>query len=212
MTYAVIVQRAIPNGDTANPFISVYTYQTDVLLPTSVEAQALADAFWDFWVAPNPGWGLAVHTTMVTNRVEVTFPYAPDALGIHVGTEAGLQGGDPTNRFVAVEFKQERQRADMRAGFKRFGYLTEATLTAGQPISTYLTQLNTLAGMLSERLDFTNGLDEFHAVPIIVKRIPYTAPSGNTAYRLPSGMDAFTSYNAQSWAYSRITTQNSRKG
>lgn len=114
-------------------------------------------------------------------------------------------------RFNAFEFKSPRTIGNIRQGKKRFGAISEGMVTNGALNPTFASVMVDVASDLSDPLFATVSGVSVQFTPIIVKRIPYTAPSGRTAYRLPEGLDPLAYSVADNWVYQSVTTQNSRK-
>jgi hypothetical protein len=106
----------------------------------------------------------------------------------------------------------QRQRQDMRHGYKRYvGMHEDAILANGwNNAHAQYTALVALAGALSLNLDNPVGApDDFE--PVVVKRIKYLAPSGNYAWRLPTSQGELVYYVIDTCSLRPPTTQVSRK-
>lgn len=197
--------------DTDNPMINTFTYVTTSILPSTVEAAELGDAFWGLFFVSNTDLAQVLSDDMVVQSIEITSPYDPTVLAILVVNESGLSTAANQPRFLAIEFRSPRTRTDIRGGFKRFGVTTEGIVNGEAIDAGALTLIANIRDQLGTVLNYTLGGAATAATPAIVKRIPYTTPSGSTAYRLPSS-DLELEYSpATAWVYWRVTTQNSRK-
>lgn len=211
MTLYQVIAQAVDGTAFNNPIVSAFYYDVDDLLPSSAVATDLADQFDAVVLDTVAGIPSVLHAATAYQSVVVTSPFDPTVLGIEVVNKVGQRAGTAMPLFVAWGFKSQRTRADIRAGFKRFGRVTEADTGGELPTAGALTVLNTLAGTLSQQLVVTDGVSEFRAIPIIVKRIKYVTPEGNDAYRLPTSPLEYQFSRAENWNFDRITTQNSRK-
>lgn len=210
MTLYNVVFTAYANDDDSNPFVNAFQYDVDDVLPSSAVAQSLAQQFSDEVIIAAGGWVDVVQFGMDTESVVVTSPFDPTVLGIELPVEPGTRPGAQMPRFVAWGFKSERTRADIRAGFKRFGLISE-TDTAGQvPSVDALAMLNGFATVLNQTLTVSDGVSSFNARPIIVKRVKYVTADGKDAYRLPNSPLEYQ-YMFANWKFQAITTQSSRK-
>lgn len=210
MTLYLVVTEALDSGSPANPFVNAFTYDVSDVLPSSVVAQQLANNFRDQVLSGTDGWEDIVRATTTIQRVIVTSPFNPSVLGINTTPLSGNRPTPSMPRFVAWGFKSERTRADIRAGFKRFGVLSEGDTVGDAPSGSMLLILDAFADKMSAVLEVSDGIDDYTATPVIVKRIAYETPEGNTAYRLPESPTEYQ-YMTCNWAFQSITTQNSRK-
>jgi len=105
----------------------------------------------------------------------------------------------------------ERQNARVRNGRKFIPLSLESDVAGNVIVGGTVTLLTNLANAMASALN-PAGVD--HLTPVIVGRIPYTTPSGRTAYRLPASQaemgDAY-SLVTSARALPRVTTMNSRK-
>lgn len=206
-----LVLSLIDNSQSNNEFINSFFYDVDDLLPSSIVASSLATEFHDQVVDGAGGIMSVLQTATVARLIVVTSPFDPTVLSISNINLVGLRAGTAMPKFVAWGFKSQRTRADIRAGFKRFGRISESDTAGDVPNGTALGLLNTLAGTLQTNLNPSDGVSSFIARPVIVKRIKYTSPSGNPAYRLPNDPLEYEYSVADNWGFDEITTQNSRK-
>lgn len=208
--FAVTLEGEI-TGESFNPFINVFTYDVNTILVDAETCLTFAEAFWQRIVTGTGALETIITTATILTRVVVTVPSDPSALGIFTDTVTGDRTGASLPRFVAWGFKSERKDARIRAGFKRFGLVAEGDTAGSDPSSTFVPALDTFAENMSAPISFNTSAGGFLATPVIVKRVPYTTPSGSTAYRLPTGLDPYVYYVADNWDFQALTTQNSRK-
>lgn len=211
MTLFVVTLEGEITGESFNPFVNVFTYDLNTILADSETCLTFAQAFWQRIVTGTGALETIVSLATIFTRVVVTVPSDPSALGIYTDTVVGDRTGSGMPRFVAWGFKSERKDARIRAGFKRFGLVSESDTAGSEPSSTFLPALETFADNMSVPIEFNTSAGGFIATPVIVKRVPYTTPSGSTAYRLPTGLDPYIYYVADNWDFQALTTQNSRK-
>lgn len=122
-------------------------------------------------------------------------------------TYPGTRVGTPLPVIVAAGFKAPRGRTDMRAGFKRVPFQSEADTDGEIWNSAYEDELNAFAVALSSNL--TLGGNTW--IPVTVKRIKYTTDEGKTAYRLPKTQAEAVSVQAIFAPILQVTNQVSRK-
>lgn len=211
MSLYQIAFTSFANDDESNPYVNTFYYDVDDVLPSSEVALGLADAFYTEIVNAAAGWKAIVQVGMDSDTIVVTTPFNPTVLGIKNTAVVGLRSGGQMPRFVSWGFKSERKRADIRAGFKRIGLISETDTSGSVPAVGMLTALNDFAGLMSSSLPIDVLSGSFNAVPVIVKRIAYTTPSGKPAYRLPDSPTEYQFATADNWVFQSITTQNSRK-
>lgn len=208
--FAVTLEGEI-TGESFNPFVNVFTYDLNTILPDAETCLTFATAFWNRIVTGTGALETIVSAATIFTRVVVTVPADPSALGIFTDTVVGDRTGPSLPRFVAWGFKSERKDARIRAGFKRFGLVAEADTAGSEPATTFVAALDTFAENMSAPIEFSTTAGGFIATPVIVKRVAYTTSSGSTAYRLPTGLDPYVYYVADNWDFQTVTTQNSRK-
>ena len=138
---------------------------------------------------------------------------------------AGVNGEDTTTGVAmspasAYGFRSARSRLDIRRGFKRYVGASEGTVQSGGQIATsFLTGgLGTIADRLGDTLTYDDEGNTLSYAPVIVKKFPYTTPSGRTAYRYATDADGGESAQlaqvagADVWQpYTQIRTQVSRQ-
>lgn len=211
MTLYVAAFESVRGTDTSNPFVQVFMYDVNDLLPSSAVALSLAEAVDLQIVQETNGWENLVSTNMVGSRIIVTSPFDPTVLGIRSVTAVGARPGNSAPRFVSWGFKSERTRADIRAGFKRVGEISETDINGDVPTLAMLTILEGFAANLSAELEVSDGVSAFSAIPVVVKRVKYITPEGRDAYRLPNDPSEYAFSFATNWTFQAVTSQNSRK-
>lgn len=211
MPYYYAVVSSTINGETANPAINAFTFLTTEITPTGLGAENLAIQMLSKYYSPGANLRSIIHEDTTIDSIVVTAPQVPTVLHVETVGNAGEATGDMMPRFNAFEFKSPRSVGNIRQGKKRFGAISEGMVTAGVLNPTFLTLMQDVAADLSDPLVATVSGVSVQFTPIIVKRIPYTAPSGRTAYRLPEGLDPLAYAIADNWVYQSVTTQNSRK-
>jgi hypothetical protein len=207
--YNVIIESNVAT-DPDNTYVNVLQYVASDPVPNSLEINAFIDAFVADIIEGVDGLLTILSAGMIVQRVIATCPPIPSLLAVRTVVETGLRGGTQMPRFVAWGFKAERSVGDIRSGFKRFGKISEADTAGDAPTAAMLVLLDAFAENLTENVRYDYGAGMLNASPVIVKRIKYTAPSGNPAYRLPEAGDTLN-YMPAVWTFDAITTQNSRK-
>lgn len=211
MTLYSVKVTAVVSGQSNNPLINLFTFDAQDLGPDSELADGLADDFITEMVSAGSGLPLAVHTATVFTSVEVRCPFDDSVIAVRSINVAGQRVGTGMPRFVAWSFKQARGRGDMHQGNKRLGLVSEADTSGDAPAAGMVSVLDDVAQAMRLGYAITTSGGTFAVTPIIVKRIKYVTPEGNTAYRLPNGTDPYVWYPATSWTFDKISTQNSRK-
>jgi len=212
MSYYALTLQSTLFGDTSNPAINVFTYLTSEITPSNDGAQELANAFQNKFLIDEENLVIICSEDTTFDGFTIVAPQVPTVLHVNADTQVGTSSTPSEARFITAEFYSPRSVGNIRGGFKRFGLMSEVNVTNGiAAAGGFTTALNNLADALSADLNGTVGGLPVVFSPIIVKRIAYTAPSGNTAYRLPQGLDPFNFAYADNWVYKRITTQNTRK-
>jgi hypothetical protein len=103
----------------------------------------------------------------------------------------GTIGTESFPHAVAVNFTLRPASRAVRPGSKRYAGVPESASNHNViNDSSYITQLNLVKDNLA--LEIAAPTDPVSSyIPVVVKRIPYTTPGGNPAYRLPtSGTEA----------------------
>jgi hypothetical protein len=148
----------------------------------------------------------SIDVTSLANPADfATVPGVPDS-----GNVGGTSGQDLAP-FLAAAIRFNRQRSDMRHGWMRFSGFREGQVTGELWSGAVTDALTTLGTLLMQ--DIMDETDSFSVCRLhIVKRIPYTTPSGKRGYRLPQDASEYVSYIPLTFdVYPRVTTQNSRK-
>lgn len=123
----------------------------------------------------------------------------------------GTRTGEPLPPINVAAFKSAKPSSSQAPARKRFGALSESDVTGNglQDVSGFFTALDALAVKLGE--DMVTGTGNTYE-PVIVKRIPYLAPSGKKAYRLPASQAEADDFPAINWSWDNVvTSQITRK-
>jgi hypothetical protein len=127
----------------------------------------------------------------------------------------GGVAGASSAQFVAGGLRTNRITRAVRRGFKRIAGVPAAAVGEIGGISgTYLTNLNALASVMSETLEYTEGGNALSFVPCVVSKQPYETPAGNTAYRYYASLETQLDHVASgvTWeTYSNVRSQGSRQ-
>lgn len=205
----LVFRQRFLNTDLLNVFY--YQQMTVNSSPTETSPNGLMTAFMED-VAPSIA---AIQVVGVTyTELECINLFDPDDLGSDTGLS--LPGGtvvaaDVESPWTVFEFQTNRTSRNIRRGAKRFSGVSEAWLIQGQLDPTHTALVGAVSVALSAAIQAASlpGTPLFQ--PVTVKRIPYVTSSGSTAYRLPENAGESVEYVA-TWNYTRISTQNSRKG
>lgn len=209
--YYVVKVKSIFDLDGANPAINVFTYSTTESAPTQAGAEVLLAEFKDTMFTAEQ-WQDCVNEATLVGDIEIIAPQVPAVLVVDSESFPGNTVGQYLPLFNAAGFYAPRTRGDIRQGKKRIGIISEANQTNGEWESSFTPFLSALAVQFGLTITQTVSSVSVDFVPVIVKRIPYTAPSGRTAYRLPEAGDALVMAAAPDWEYQpKVTTQNTRK-
>lgn len=161
-----------------------------------------------------PQMKLATSTAIDYRRVSVREILPGFGFKEHIFAEnnTGAISGEHFPVFVAAEMYSPRRVGNIRAGFKRFAGIGEASATNGVLIPTSLAIWQTLADMLNAWVDIIEGVDVVGTLrPVIVKRIKFTNDQGRESYRLPETLAELEYAQAAYTPRENLTTQNSRK-
>jgi hypothetical protein len=169
-------------------------------------AQALAEAFQSEMTPILRG---LLSDEANIDFIEVTNLFDADVLWTEPIEESGSQSGDVATNFTSLSYRTTRVRRDIRRGFKRFGPIPASFILDGEPNPASQTTFDAGATYLGQSI--TDPTESNIYVPVIVKRIPYTTPSGRAGYRLPATQAEAEWFVASEWDFRGITTQNSRK-
>ncbi len=187
---------------------------TTSILPSNQEAAQLNYEFVEM-VLPHIRNVVSHHWSAV--MVYTIAPQQPDVFAAHAftpGSTLGLRTGEAMPMFAAWGMEVQRQRRDIRNGYKRFGPIAETDQNGGVATAGALTNLNLLRNAMNLPLELTYQEGGSTASMVIVKRVKYIPdPERPTryAYRIPIGGDPLVYYTANQWVYDRLTTQNTRK-
>lgn len=130
------------------------------------------------------------------------------------GLFGGVTGAS-SSQILASGFRTNRVTRAVRRGFKRIGAVPAARVGEfGALTSPQLTAMATLAGEMSDTLNYTDGGNALSFVPTVVSKQPYTTPAGNQAYRYWPTLTEQLAHVAQgvTWeVYSTARGQQSRQ-
>lgn len=144
-------------------------------------------------------------------------PQAPDVFAAYAwtsGTMPGLRAGEALPPYVAWGFETARQRRDIRNGYKRFGPVSEADQSGGNPVAGAMAGLTAMRNAMNANLELEYGGGGSTASMVIVKRVRYNPDPEQPdkwSYRIPIAGDPLVYYEANQWVFDRMTTQNTRK-
>lgn len=120
----------------------------------------------------------------------------------------GARTAVSTPPFIAVGYKAQRDRLDVRNGYKRIPFPGSDVIEEESYAPTASVALETLRSALSATLVSVNG-NQY--TPIVVKRIKYTTPGGEIAYKLPENQAQMIYFLSTYALQPYVTTQNTRK-
>lgn len=137
-------------------------------------------------------------------------PFVPQVHGSYTGD------GEPP--FIALGFRTNQVRRDIRRGYKRFGGLSEGLVNAGGGIDTSLTEIVSLANKMGATLTYDDSGNTLTFVPAIVKKEKYAVPGTSPVryafrYLRPldnTGRDAQIALTAQGVNWEPYTTARSQ--
>lgn len=99
-------------------------------------------------------------------------------------TVNGDRTGETQNPLNSYGFRTNRVNRDIARGTKRFtGVLESDTTSGGILTGGQVAQLQLVADLMSEVLDYQDEGQEVSFTPVVVHKQPYTTPKGRTAYR-----------------------------
>lgn len=160
--------------------INVYTYHKEVEAET---AETMSGMFNDIMLSK---LRLFQHGNMKHEEIEVV--NLGDPTDFHVRTLANVAGneiGEALPIFNSLNFTLRAGDRRIRPGSKRISGLTEAQHANGVITAAItLGQIEAFRAALAAPWETVPGVPR--AVPVIVKRVAYTAPSGKPAYRWPT--------------------------
>lgn len=186
---------------------NVWFYRDELGTPSPDDAAEVIATEFVSDVIPSMADVLSVEATI--SEIEVTNLFDAAQLYVLPLAVVGTGAGDVCPPFTALSMRTSRVRRDIRRGQKRFGPISEGLVTDGVLDPAGLPLLQPLADAMENNLD--PAAVETLYQPIIVKRIAYTTPSGNTAYRLPETLAELEYFLTDTWEIVGVTTQNSRK-
>ena len=189
--------------------LNVFHYRD---LTGNVTSELLND---EFAVVMVPLIQAAMHNTVTLVQTETRNVFDPLDFHVKVLSVTGSITGASSvllPSWFAASMRMNRQRIDMRHGYKRFTGIVEGSVqgNAWNITEPQVTALVALAGQLNLPLDVdADVLDD--AQPVVVKRIKYTTAAGKTAYRLPQNQGEFAYFDVTTATLLPPTTQDTRK-
>lgn len=193
---------------------NVFHYLTTSLVASIQEAFNLNTVFMSDVLPHIRG---ILSATWQANTIYTIAPQQPDvfaAWAFTPGSTPGTRAGEALPIYNAWSFETIRQRRDIRNGYKRFGPMSEADQSGGNPTAGALPQLTAARNALNANLELEFGGGGSTASMIIVKRVRYNPDPerpDHWSYRLPGPGDPLVYYEANQWTFDRMTTQNTRK-
>lgn len=195
--YSVTVKMGEPGAQVIN----VFFYQAS---PSSASATAIG-LRTSFDAAVRVAMQGILSTGLFFNSIDTVnlFDNSDFENYLYAVRPAGLRPGQIIPSFNAFKFKSAKPTSSQQPARKAFGYISE-TDVGGSSIVTggsFQTAANTLATQLGTNLVLAGPMT---FQPVIVRRIPYTTPSGKPAYRLPEGLGESTTFPAINWSYDTV--------
>jgi len=192
-----------------NLVLNVYFYRA---LTAGLVAENLENGFNSTLMPYITG---AQTSNLAHTRVEVVNLFdSADYQDVAVAANGGIAVSTPElmPNFVAAPIRINRQRADMRHGYKRYAGIHEDAITGNgwNNLHAQYTALTALATALALSFDNPVGAP-VDWEPVIVKRIKYLAPTGKYAWRLPTSQGELQYYPVVSCSLRAPTTQVTRK-
>lgn len=128
----------------------------------------------------------------------------------------GNTTGEAMAPFVALGFRSNRTRTDIRRGTKRFVGMPESQVgDEGKLTSGAATHVADIAALMSDALTYNDEGNDLTFTPIVVSKQPYTPEgSSQTAYRYYPTLSEQMEHIAQSvlWQpYAEVRSQTSRQ-
>lgn len=204
--YRVEVTSLQANQELLNVFTYEQTVQDGIVLPASTLSVSFQAGIFPLWRAVcSVSWALA--RINVYNLFDVT-DFVESVISPNL---AGTVAGDVSPPFLTIGLRSPRTSLLVRQGKKRFSGIPETSITNGAVSAGVITAWNNFATGLNDTIPLVPPGTGHVFSPRIVKRIPYTTPSGATAYRFPENAGEAISVLANNWELERVTTQNSRK-
>lgn len=135
------------------------------------------------------------------------------------GVQGEISGQQAETPFLAAGLRTNRVRTDIGRGYKRFAGLVEGSVEDGGVISEgALGLINTLAGLMSDVLSFTEDALTIAFTPCVVHKKLYHPSEGKNAYRYFTTEDGGEAGQLENiatgitWeAYTQVRSQTSRQ-
>lgn len=191
--------------------LNVFFYKNTTASPTTAFANLLGIAVRDYLQTT---WANMVSSDLLFEGVTVRnlfddaeFAELPSTVA------AGTRSASSLSSYNSIFIPFRRSTAVTRSGGKRFCGLTRDDLIDNVYASAFLILADAFADKLDDNITFTDSAGASITIePVLVKRIPYTAPSGKPAYRLPTNLgESVTNRFVSNAASRKPSTQNSRK-
>lgn len=153
------------------------------------------------------------HPSVTHTRLEVENLFDPTDFGTSSPNIAGTLAGAVMAEFIAASYRFDRQRRDMRHGYKRVVGMTEE-LVSGTSFDQGNVNFPKFSALLSHfKNNLSNsGVTGVNCEPVVIARVPYVTSGGKQSYRLPLSQSELTYYPITSVTLLGVTTQNTRKG
>lgn len=152
-------------------------------------------------------WTQALCRSVFDPHDFIDLPFVPHA--------SGLVSGDVEAGFVAFGCRSNRVRTDIGRGYKRFAGVNESAVNSfGALTSGVLSELQDVATAMGNVLTYTESSLTDTFTPVIVGRLKYTTPHGNTAYKYYANEATQAEHLAVgvTWeAYDHVRSQVSRQ-
>lgn len=195
-----MIRHKMDASDPTNLVYNMYGYRS-FLAHSGDEAADLLDSF-AATMLPSVLSILSENTFHIgLEAIEVNDPTKFAVLG-SVSVLNGDRTGDPMPRFVAWKYQLTRAVRGQRHGYKRYGAISEADVTAGAPNAGVLAALEAHRVALKDPLMF-GAIDMWF--PVILVRPPID-PVTEEPMDVPWDSHEFVAAQVQS-----VTTQNTRK-
>jgi len=192
VTIYKVTLTSVLDGDPTNPFVNVFGYDCDTFVPSVGPWEAFAEAFQD-QVIDNVRALCCEQMHYVKLALVGSGPTAPAFEWIYSPARAGQADSTQMPKFVAWGFQYDRASVGQRSGAKRFGVISENSVTNGVATGGMAAPLAACALALASPI--TTGITDVFTPKILHK----------------TGADTFEGHDVAGVRYIRVTTQNSRK-
>jgi hypothetical protein len=161
----------VPSGDAYGLLSAMGLVPTAGAFPADTLGDAIADL-----TSNGLEWNQALCRSIYTPTDFRDLPFVP--------VVPGLQSGDVEAAFVAIGFRSNRVRTDIKRGFKRFAGVNESLVNSfGALTGAAITLTTALAAKLGEVLDFTESSLTNHYTPCIVHKFKDETDPDHPLYR-----------------------------